>query len=393
VGGLFFMGANFGTTSDNCGTYFPPGSSKPCNNSWSQTVGSLFTSAAFVQGTYKIDDKTNLTGGLRYSWDSRTGESWAFASGTYNGPTGVRTISANPSPISFSDPTYRISLDHRFSDEVMAYVSFNHGFRSGQFGSLGKAATSTAPAVAATPISPEYLDAVEGGVKTDLLNRHLRIDAAAYYYLDHNRVSLQIINGTGYALNAKLATLYGADADAIWRFNDQFSMKAAVAAEHAVYSQFGNAACSGAATTGAYIQNCGMAVTPATGALLPQNNYVLTFANDSGHNVESTPDFTLSLGPSYVLPTSVGQFRSTLTYYYNDGWFAAPSNYAKQSPYSTVSAEILWTPSFNSHMSVRLWGANLTNTAYAEQYTETSPGPNYQVAPGRTYGITLTANY
>lgn len=65
--------------------------------------------------------------------------------------------------------TYRVSLDHRFSDEVMGYVSWNTGFKSGGF-------NANSPGTA--PYKLETLQAYEAGLKTDLFDGRLRLNTS-----------------------------------------------------------------------------------------------------------------------------------------------------------------------------------------------------------------------
>src|SRR3546814_14639646 len=61
-----------------------------------------------------------------------------------------------------AEPTWRVSLEHDLATDVLGYVSYNRGFKSGVF----NAGTATAPVV-----EPEIVDAYEGGVKATFLDR------------------------------------------------------------------------------------------------------------------------------------------------------------------------------------------------------------------------------
>src|SRR3546814_11118893 len=65
----------------------------------------------------------------------------------------------------FAEPTWRVSLEHDLATDVLGYVSYNRGFKSGVF----NAGTATAPVV-----EPEIVDAYEGGVKATFLDRKVR---------------------------------------------------------------------------------------------------------------------------------------------------------------------------------------------------------------------------
>lgn len=321
----------------------------------------LTSYAAFAQGTYKINDTTNLTVGLRYSDDDRRIRANQVLEIPFVGA--VPTNAPADTGKTFAEPTWRLSLDHRFSSEVMGYISYNRGFRSGTY----------APQIfPATPLKAEVMDAFEAGLKTDLFNRRLRFNAAAFYYDDHNRQVLAIINGFQQVFDAEEAISYGMDADLTWQATRNLSFIAGVSTIHAYYSKFTQAPFSTLASPGG-------------------DNIFL--ASATGKELESTPDFTLNIGPSYRFQTAAGEFKTSLNYYHNSGWWAGPDDRARQSAYDTLGADVLWTPSFTKNLTLRFWGKNLTNAIYATQLTETAFGDNASYAPGRTYGVTLGVKY
>ena len=70
---------------------------------------------------------------------------------------------------------FRVSADYRFSDAVLAYATISTGFKGGGI--------SPRPFNAAQvqPFGPEELMAYEIGLKTDLFDRRVRLNLAAYY--------------------------------------------------------------------------------------------------------------------------------------------------------------------------------------------------------------------
>lgn len=70
---------------------------------------------------------------------------------------------------------YRASLAYRFAPEILAYATVSTGFKGGGIG------PRPFNAAQARPFGPEKLTAFEIGFKTDLLDRKLRLNVAAYY--------------------------------------------------------------------------------------------------------------------------------------------------------------------------------------------------------------------
>src|SRR3546814_5140082 len=84
--------------------------------------------SGFVQGTYPLTDKLNLTAGIRYTRDKVT----------YTGSTKIAgtTIDLDPEQtktLVSKKPTWRLSLDYQFSPDILGYLSYNRGVKSGGF--------------------------------------------------------------------------------------------------------------------------------------------------------------------------------------------------------------------------------------------------------------------
>ena len=70
---------------------------------------------------------------------------------------------------------YRVSADYRFSDAVMAYATISTGFKGG---GIGPRPFNPAQA---QPFDPEVVTTYEIGTKTDLFDRRVRLNLAAFY--------------------------------------------------------------------------------------------------------------------------------------------------------------------------------------------------------------------
>ncbi len=70
---------------------------------------------------------------------------------------------------------YRASLDYRFSPEVLGYATISTGFKGG---GIGPRPFNPAQA---RPFNPEKVTTYEVGLKTDLLDRRVRLNLAAFY--------------------------------------------------------------------------------------------------------------------------------------------------------------------------------------------------------------------
>jgi iron complex outermembrane receptor protein len=376
VVGAFYM-------SDSAGQ--APGRTTGTNtfggNGYSDTITEVTLSSysAFAEGTYAINDTTNVVAGIRYTSDDRE---FTAHTDTYNGATNVFTTGAIQSASrNFSKPTWRLSLDHRFSDQVMGYVSYNRGFRSGTY------------VPQATPIivlEPELIDAYEVGLKTDLFDRRVRANIAAFYYDQTNVQVQQVIAGVNSVYNAQGAEVKGIDADITWQVTDTFRLFGGVGYTDAHYTEFTNAIISVPYPLPAgYVIPTGQTCRGTFGSPYAQlGGNCLLIGDASGNQLQNTPKLTASVGGNLDIPTSVGTFTAAGNVYYNDGFVATADERVKQGSYTTVDASVTWRPE-EGGLYVRAWGKNLGDAYYRSQLGATNSGDNGTPGTPRTFGLTI----
>ena len=103
-------------------------------------------------------------------------------------------------PATFTSFTPKVGLNYQLSDAVFAYASASRGFKSGGF-NIGSYQN--------TPFNPEKIWSYEAGVKTDLLERRLRLNLAAFYY-DYTDLQVQDVEGNNTVVrNAASAVIQG----------------------------------------------------------------------------------------------------------------------------------------------------------------------------------------
>lgn len=162
--------------------------------------------AAFTQLDYKVTDKLKLIGGIRYTRDKKSfdfiqnypGYVFAFNKDT----VGNLTHSNN------GFWTGKAEVDYQAAPTVLAYASYNVGVKAGSFNAPLDAGPT--PDYSTIPFKPERLTDYEVGVKSDLLNRHLRLNLAGFYYDYHDYQALRLVNLTQIVSNAN-ARYYGGE--------------------------------------------------------------------------------------------------------------------------------------------------------------------------------------
>ncbi len=355
------------------------------DNGYSDTITDvrLNSISGFAEGTYTFGEATNLTAGVRYTNDEREFEANTVA---YNGNTGVTTTSPTVSDSrTFGDPSWKLSLDHRFSPALMAYVSYNHGFRSGTF------VPQANPVIV---LEPEEVDGYEVGLKSDLFDQRLRLNIAAYYYDQTNVQVQQVIAGVNNVYNADGAEIYGADMEFTLSVTDHFRLFGSAGYTDATYTDFTNAIISTP-----YPLPPGFVIPPGQSCLGTFGNpfaqlggNCLLRGDASGNRLQNTPEFTGSFGGSLDIPTGIGTFTLSANYYYNDGFIATADERVVQDSYSLVDASVTWRDR-NDRVYMRVWGNNLTEEFYRTQLSATNSGDNGTPGAPRTYGVTVGVEF
>jgi iron complex outermembrane receptor protein len=184
------------------------GSSTPFGP-WNNNVWLIYNNlrssskAAFFEGNYKITPRVTLTAGLRYTQDKKRfqGRQQAFvpqitgiAGDSYlNHPDPYELGDFKKYPIgvivnskSWKEPSYRAILGWQTTDDVYTYASFSHGYKAGGYREIAGASAPFGNDLAAfnrstDPTNPEKADSYEVGVKAELFDRKVRLNANGFY--------------------------------------------------------------------------------------------------------------------------------------------------------------------------------------------------------------------
>ena len=359
--------------------------------------------SGFAEGTYALGESTNLTAGIRYTHDERTLNA---SDVVFDGVTTTTTGFGEQSR-TFKKFSWKVSIDHRFSPELMVYASYNRGFRAGTF------------VPQATPIAilePEVLDAFEVGFKSDLLNRKLRINVSAYSYDQSSVQVMQVLAGVQNVYSARGgARIYGIDGDFTLRATDNLRFFGGFSYNHSRYKSFTDAILSipfpvsGTfsptqysyvdSTTGATVVNTtclGTFVPPNLTTQAQKDNFYrnrlggncMLRGDASGNRLQNTPDWTLSAGGNLDIPSPIGKFSLAGNVYYNSGYVGTADERVIQASFTTINASLTWRHP-NEHVYVRVWANNLTNAYYRAQIGASNSGDNGTSGAPRTFGGTL----
>lgn len=328
--------------------------------------------AAYAQSTYAIDDATNLTAGIRFTQDKREFEgAQANANGT--GFAGTATPKQKE-----KEPTWRVALDHRLNEQVLAYLSYNRGFKSGVYNTTN---------INGAPVKSEVVDAYELGLKTDLIDRRLRLNVAGFYY-DYRDLQVSVINASAVSLsNAAKAEIYGAEIELTALPTDHLDLMMGLSWLHTEYKSFPGAQISEpkpAPAGGNFV--CGSGQTVANANCPESIRPILSQQNVVGNELSRAPGFTGNFSGRYSIPTGVGEFAISGSYVYTSNFYWEPDNRAEQDAYGLVNAQIEWTHRLEG-LRLFVFGKNLGDEEYTQFLGGGNLGDLISPQPPRTFGF------
>jgi len=329
---------------------------------WSQQSSKSY--AGFGQVTPHIARNTRLTLGARYTKDERR------VDGSSLGVVGMQTAtltSATQSKV-WNKPTWRIAVDHHFTTDVMGFVSYDRGFKSGVYNLL---------TYAAPPVDPEILDAYQAGVRSELAAHRVRLNGTAFYYRYKDIQVEEIVAGSVMTTNAAGAQMKGLDIDAEYVPVDSLTLRAGAELLEGHYTNFHNAPFNDPALD-------------AAGRAIGGNT--TSSGNATGFDTVRSPKITANLSADYRIPIRSGKLDFAGVYYYNSGFAWDPDNRLRQAHYHLLNASAAWSSSSDA-LGVRLWVRNLTGARICSFEEAISLADICSPEAPRTYGVTLITRF
>lgn len=148
--------------------------------------------AVYGQATYTpamLDDALHLTVGGRFTWDDKSGQLYIVN----NAPTNLTFAQKNDR----FDPMVTLAYDA--SSNVHLYAKYSTGYRAG--GASSRSLTYRS-------FGPEEVKAYEIGAKTDLFDRRLRLNVAAYAMdREGSQIDFSLVTVTGSSTRNTLETI------------------------------------------------------------------------------------------------------------------------------------------------------------------------------------------
>ena len=326
--------------------------------------------SAFAEVRVEASERLALTVGARYSTEEKT---WRHCMGFYGAfetdfderacrVPGVSAVDADQ----WDTVTPRFVAEYAASDRVLWYASATKGFRSGGWNITENLAAAFAAGDADPGFDQEFVWSFEAGVKSDLADNRVRLNAAVFNaaYTD---MQVRVDDPTTRLLavsNAGEATITGAEAELTVLATPDLFLQASVALLDATYDEF--------------------KVTDAAGNV----------RDSRGKRLNRAPELTASLIGAYTVSVRGGSVTARLEYQYVSETFHSEANdlalFRGSAPFEHVNARVRFAHG-GGRWHVELFGDNLTDDRwYEHSFEPIQPGlaPTVISAP-RMVGVRI----
>jgi iron complex outermembrane receptor protein len=366
----------------------------------------------FADATFKVTDRLEVSAGVRYTHDDKTS---GFSSQVDNGRsivgsllalgaippagqlgflTALATPGAATAPVSAAFPlfgltfqptagngstdtqdlsddgfTWRATARYALSDDASLYANYARGRRPTVL-SAGAPAAPFAPS-RFSEVASEQVDSYEVGYKAALLDRRLRVDAAAYTY-QYENFQTTVQQGTLFVVtNAGKARSYGFEGQLSLALTEQVEMFGTYGYNHSRFE------------AGIY----------------------------DGNKFRLSPDHRASVGMIWTIPVDAGAFEIQPTYTWQSSVFFDDNNDRRdlqtrnfvadtivdefQRAYGLVNLRVRYTPN-NGAWTVEGFADNLGDKQFIKDAGNTGDGlgmPTFIAGEPRTYGVNISVRY
>jgi iron complex outermembrane receptor protein len=322
--------------------------------------------SGFLHSVYHFTPRLNLTMGLRHTTETKD---YTFnrldvpqpAPTPFFGSQGMHVRTSQH----YDKTDWRLGLDYEWTDDVMTYLQASTGFRGAGF--------NPRPALPSQiiPFGTETLTSYEIGVKSELLDRRLRVNAAAFFSeYDDIQLTARIPDLAGFPANVRVnagkAEVRGFELEVSAQIGERLSLDGQAAWTNFRYTDLGLAA--------------GLPGGP-------------TLDTDPVY----TPRVRYNLWVDYSVPLAhSGSLSLRGGYLWQDKLFtdAANSPLLEVSSYGLLSARLTWS-SPEERWSVAAFGTNLTDASYYYGKMFISGNGQVKGIPGRPreWGLNLRRTF
>ena len=295
VAGLYYLDAEYSLT----GGTFPDGSFGTAqafgmvsgNDTYDQTTEAF---AVFVDGTYQVNDRFSISGGLRYSDETKDAIRTFILDPT-------NPISSGEQSASFDEVSGRFILQYDFADNFSAFGGYSRGFRSGGFNGRAQSVAVIGP------FDSEIVDGLEAGIRAEFFGNRLRVNPTIFTYdytdkQEENSIAVGVLTQTT-VQNASEVDISGLELEVLALVSPEWTIRGSLGLLDAEFSEF---------------------LIPDLSD--PTGQAVIDVANE--RNLRSAPDSTFSIGATYTRSLFGGNSQVVFdaSYNYQEDFFTSGIN-------------------------------------------------------------------
>ncbi|MEP4148625.1 MAG: TonB-dependent receptor [Halioglobus sp.] len=337
--------------------------------------------AAYGQMTWDFTQDTIFTFGLRYSYDEKDGRDTTYVQYVGDPEDPIQHHSAKDDWDKF---TWRLGVDHFFSDDHFLYAFAATGYRSGGFNLLQPTESSEVDTV-----DPEELLSYEIGYKGSFWDQRVNLTTALYYYdyTDLQVLKSDVIEGVTLSVyeNAAEAEAWGVEAELVALLSEGLTLSMAYSYNDTEYEDFSS------------IDTNACALGPLAQGY--SQDPLCTEALDlSGNNFLLSPENTFSANLIYGWDMFDLEWTAVGSYMFTDEQYTSAFN---NSDYDLLEDWDRWDARLSAGSPDLTWEV----TAYVKNITDdrdvffrsrpdtTTHNSSFTLTEPRTYGIRFTYNF
>jgi iron complex outermembrane receptor protein len=348
--------------------------------------------SVFAEATYALTPSLNLTVGVRYQDETRglinsyfdminplfTPDEAYFDSDDQS--QNIRVDSFNKPELEDTSIAPRLALQWFVSDNIQVYTSLARGFKSQTYNVLNFFS------------SPDQVDkdettSFEIGLKSDLLDGNLRLNAALFNTVTKNPISAFVgitSGGVVNYFNAKESETKGAELDFLYQplptWNPGLVLSGGLSYIEAEFTDFKDGR--------GYDEDSGLAYGPAALTFLAERDF-------TGNDVPRTPKFSSNIAITQAVELGdFGYMEFAVDYAFKDSFFYTASNtpHAQQPQYELFGGRISWMYDPKG-ITLTAYVNNAKNEDYYVAMVENDFGVSAALAPPRLYGMKLKVDF
>lgn len=169
--------------------------------------------AVFAQGTYHVNDRLDVTVGIRYTDEEKTFDpNQVVVSSNIGIPPGVPILPFGENSLDTKEPSPMVNVAYNFNDDLLVYGTYSEAFRSGGF-----VQRIFPPRPDVVDFEPEFVKSYEAGFKYAKQDGTLSLNGAVFF-MDYDDIQVRVPQGVAQVeQNVGEAEITGVELELKWQ--------------------------------------------------------------------------------------------------------------------------------------------------------------------------------